>query len=130
MAVTLGIDFDARRAIGAVDEPAIRRSSVCAVERYGREALPFVRFPLVHHAVLVRVLFGTHDDAALVVLDAADLAVTAGRYLDARHRTVGARIGPGVFLAVVGARETNFLELLVRAVVLPAIDLAVPVLVD
>src|SRR6185295_15620943 len=59
-----------------------------------------------------------------------DFAVTARRDFDALDLAVGAGIRPGVFLAVVRAREADLLELLTVAVVLPPVDGPVLVLVD
>ena len=100
------------------------------VERHGGEASVVVGFPLVDLAVAVSVFFRTDQRALLVVLRPGHLAVAGGRKLDPRDRSVGRRIGPAVFFAAVGPREANLLELLPVVVILPAVDLAVPVLID
>src|SRR5256885_17260169 len=64
------------------------------------------------------------------MLDARDLAVPARRGFDPLDRAIRAGIRPGVLLAVVGAREADLFEFLSAAVVLPAVDRAVLVLVD
>src|SRR5215472_8047100 len=49
--VAVRIDLDARRAVGAVDEAAIRRAAMRRVEGDRREPVAVVRFPLVELAV-------------------------------------------------------------------------------
>src|SRR5262249_7127854 len=123
------IDLDASRAVGPVNQAPIGRAAAGRVERDRREPVAVVGLPLVHAPAAVAVFFGRHEHVVLEAFDARHLAVAARRDLDALDRAVGARIRPGVFLAVVGARKPGLLELLVGAVVLPAIDRAVLVFV-
>src|SRR5262249_16467200 len=124
------IDLDASGSIGTIDQPAIGRTAVCGVESDRRQVIAGVGFPPVDASVSIAVFLGRGEHSPLVVLDARNLSIAPGRGLDPLDRTVGARIRPGVRLAVVGARGADLLELLIGAVVLPAIDPAILVLVD
>ena len=100
------------------------------VERNRCEPIALIRFPLVDPAVAVRVLFGRREPALLVMLDARHLAVPLCGDFDARDEAVGAEIRPRVLRSVVGAREADLLQLLVRVVMLPALDLSVLVFIN
>src|SRR5262249_31965139 len=59
-----------------------------------------------------------------------DAAVAPGRAFDARDRAVQVQVRPGIRLSVICPRRANFLEALIRSVVLPAVDAAGAMLVD
>jgi hypothetical protein len=103
---------------------------VLRIERDGRQAIALVGFPLVDLAVLVAVLFGRHDTIALEMFDTRDLSVPPRRHFNALDRACRAGERPRVLFAVLGSRETDFLDLLIDPVVLPAVDLAVFVGID
>ena len=84
----------------------------------------------VHSAVSVAIFFGRHKRVSGVAFDARNFSVASPRDLYAHDGAARIRIRPGIFLSVARPREPDFLELLVGAVVFPAIDLAVSVLVD
>src|SRR5207244_2681577 len=114
-------------AVGGVDQAAIREAAVGRVERDRRQAAALECLPLVDDAVAVGVFLGANGKILFIVLGAADLPVAPGGNLEALDCAVGPGIRPGVLLAVVRPGESNLRQLLIRAVVLPAIDLAVPV---
>src|SRR5207245_1013726 len=121
------IDLDADGAVGSVDQASIRGAAVGRVERDRRQAAVVEGLPFVDAAVAVGVFLCAHGEVLFIVLGAADLPVAPGRNLDALDLSVGTGVGPGVLLAVVRPGKSNFFELLIRAVVLPPIDLPVPV---
>src|SRR5947208_9785987 len=87
--------------------------------------IPVIGFPFVDLAVSINVLFRAGEAAALVVFRARHSPVAARRVLDAFGRATGAGKGPRVFPPVARPREADLLELLVRSVVLPTVNLAV-----
>src|SRR6185295_1143884 len=68
--------------------------------------------------------------ASLEVFNALDFAVPLRRGFDARDLAVGSEVRPGVFDTVSSKRDADFFEALIAVVVLPAVDLAVPVAID
>jgi hypothetical protein len=89
-----------------------------------------IGLPLVDRAGQAAVFLGAHQLLVLVVLGPGHLTVSRGRDLNACELAVWPRIGPRIDAAVVTARESDFLERVVVAVVFPAVDLPVAVLVD
>src|SRR5262245_9622907 len=124
------IDFHAHAAVGTIDQPAVWRPAMLRVERNRGQPRSIVGFPLVHPAVAVAVLLGGGQRVLPIVFDAGHLAVAARRDLDAVDRAVRLHVGPGVFPAIVQPGFADLLQLLIGSVVLPAVDLAVFVLVD
>src|SRR6186713_159729 len=125
-----GIELEARSAIGTVGQTPVSGPAVKGVEGDRCQPIAVVGFPLVDLAVRVAVLFRRHDAVGLEMLDPRDFPVPSRRDLNAVDGACRARERPGVLFPVLGAREADFLDLLVGPVILPAVDLAVLVGID
>src|SRR5262245_48520296 len=107
-AVAFGVEFHARRSVGAVNQAAIGRAAAQRVEGDHREPVAVVGFPLVRLAVAVRVFIRAGELSVSVVLHALHFAVAFGGDVDARQVAGGVGVRPGVFDSIFCARESDF----------------------